>query len=560
MTLSLIEQLTGSAGQTKTEASGVAQPGVFADLLLAAGESKATGESAPTAESDDLLTLLLGAPQTSPANPIGDFGSGVGPALAQDPATSSAGPATANAGTTETGLLLAAQAGNSKPVSQQGTGSVAPTATSTAATGTPIAGLPGGISGNPTGATSGTASPDQTLGPNMTDGDADLTIRPTGPAPGTSSAAATGSSAAQSGTPAALAGSTPQNPAGTAQAATQTATQIAGRQAGAAQSASQVASAAGTTADTGDEQDRSGAISTQTRVTVSDAAAAARTAGPLSPETAAAILSSNEQAQIAAQGGVRPGTVGATKDSIGRLTREARSELRNPRTAADGITTSHAPSRPGGSPTRPSTAARSNEVMPSQLNATTGAMAPPAGFELPVGARSEASVQAWLAPSPTTDTVTGTGSLTESQRGLWRPATPSTQVAVHIKKAIGEGRDQVTVRLEPAELGRIEVKLAASNDGTLRAAIVADRAETLDLLQTDSRALERALQDAGLKTNSDSLSFNLRGEGQNGKFAERDANGGSGESSDSGQSDDSNSGTEPATNRSHHSGTLDISV
>ena len=39
----------------------------------------------------------------------------------------------------------------------------------------------------------------------------------------------------------------------------------------------------------------------------------------------------------------------------------------------------------------------------------------------------------------------------------------------------------------------------------------ADRPETLEALQRDARGLERALQDAGLRTDSNSLSFNLRG-------------------------------------------------
>jgi len=38
----------------------------------------------------------------------------------------------------------------------------------------------------------------------------------------------------------------------------------------------------------------------------------------------------------------------------------------------------------------------------------------------------------------------------------------------------------------------------------------------VDQLQRDSRALERALQDAGLKTDSQNLQFSLRG-GQNGR-------------------------------------------
>ena len=99
-----------------------------------------------------------------------------------------------------------------------------------------------------------------------------------------------------------------------------------------------------------------------------------------------------------------------------------------------------------------------------------------------------------------------------------RPAqtTPATaQVAVHIVRAVADGISRFNVQLTPAELGRVEVKLEISRDGAVRAMVIADRQETVDHLQRDSRALERALQDAGLKADSQNLQFSLRG-GQNG--------------------------------------------
>jgi hypothetical protein len=39
----------------------------------------------------------------------------------------------------------------------------------------------------------------------------------------------------------------------------------------------------------------------------------------------------------------------------------------------------------------------------------------------------------------------------------------------------------------------------------------------MELLQRDARDLERALQDAGLRADSGSLSFNLRGQGREGR-------------------------------------------
>ena len=71
---------------------------------------------------------------------------------------------------------------------------------------------------------------------------------------------------------------------------------------------------------------------------------------------------------------------------------------------------------------------------------------------------------------------------------------------------------EVTIQLRPDELGRIDVRMEVGKDGQVSAHIRADKPETLDLLQRDARGLERVLQDAGLRTDGNSLSFGLRGD------------------------------------------------
>lgn len=93
------------------------------------------------------------------------------------------------------------------------------------------------------------------------------------------------------------------------------------------------------------------------------------------------------------------------------------------------------------------------------------------------------------------------------------PQPPAEQVAMQLRAAAKNGIDRITIQLKPATLGAIDVKLDIGHDGRVVAVIAADRADTLELLQRDARELERALQDAGLSTDSGSLSFNLRGEG-----------------------------------------------
>ncbi len=95
-----------------------------------------------------------------------------------------------------------------------------------------------------------------------------------------------------------------------------------------------------------------------------------------------------------------------------------------------------------------------------------------------------------------------------------RPSHPVThQVSVNVKRAVADGLDRITIRLRPENLGRVEVRLEVGTDKTVQARIVVDRPETLDMLRQDSRVLERALQDAGLQADGNSLSFSLR-EGQ----------------------------------------------
>ncbi len=89
-------------------------------------------------------------------------------------------------------------------------------------------------------------------------------------------------------------------------------------------------------------------------------------------------------------------------------------------------------------------------------------------------------------------------------------------VGVAISRHVGAEATEFTLRLDPAELGRIEVKMELGKDGQAVVSIQADNASTFDLLRRDSTALERALAEAGLKLDSGGLNFSLRQQdGQN---------------------------------------------
>lgn len=72
------------------------------------------------------------------------------------------------------------------------------------------------------------------------------------------------------------------------------------------------------------------------------------------------------------------------------------------------------------------------------------------------------------------------------------------------------GARQFDIRLDPDELGRVDVNLSISDKGEVSARLVVDRVETLHLLQRDARTLERAFEQAGLKPSDGGVDITLR--------------------------------------------------
>lgn len=112
------------------------------------------------------------------------------------------------------------------------------------------------------------------------------------------------------------------------------------------------------------------------------------------------------------------------------------------------------------------------------------------------------------APAPidtaSTPRVVQTGYQT-SQQQLNLP-----QIAFELSRQVQDGNTRFQIRLDPPELGRIDVKLDIDNRGQVHARLTVEKAETLDLMQRDQRALERALQQAGLDQSKTNLEFSLK--------------------------------------------------
>lgn len=95
-------------------------------------------------------------------------------------------------------------------------------------------------------------------------------------------------------------------------------------------------------------------------------------------------------------------------------------------------------------------------------------------------------------------------------------AAASTHLAAEVARFAGKGQTRFQIRMDPAELGRVDVDLKISRDGTVKAHLSVERRETLDMFMRDQRGLERALDAAGLKLESGDLQLSLKDQGGSG--------------------------------------------
>ncbi len=109
-------------------------------------------------------------------------------------------------------------------------------------------------------------------------------------------------------------------------------------------------------------------------------------------------------------------------------------------------------------------------------------------------------------PPPTMPTVT------------MRPLSAAQMVegvSVLMTRASKNQVNEFVIRMDPPELGRIDVQMKMHEDGTVQAIIASDNVNTHDLLRREASTIERALADSGFRTGSDGLSFNLKQQGGN---------------------------------------------
>lgn len=108
----------------------------------------------------------------------------------------------------------------------------------------------------------------------------------------------------------------------------------------------------------------------------------------------------------------------------------------------------------------------------------------------------------------------------QATQQLPHAAQVAPQVAAQIARHTAQGNSRFQIRLHPEELGGVDVELKITSDGVVKAHLTVERSETLDLFLRDQRGLERALDAAGLKVDSDTLQFSLKDQGNSQFFAQ----------------------------------------
>ncbi len=85
----------------------------------------------------------------------------------------------------------------------------------------------------------------------------------------------------------------------------------------------------------------------------------------------------------------------------------------------------------------------------------------------------------------------------------------SQKIYMNMQRNAAAKVEQITLQLEPADLGRIEINMKFGKDGSMKAHLIVEKQDTMGLLQRDAHALENALKSSGIELDDSALSFDL---------------------------------------------------
>jgi flagellar hook-length control protein FliK len=118
-------------------------------------------------------------------------------------------------------------------------------------------------------------------------------------------------------------------------------------------------------------------------------------------------------------------------------------------------------------------------------------------------------VQSAAAPAPAAAQLTVTAATAA--------VVPLNGLALQIAVSAQSGKSRFEIRLDPAELGRIDVRIDVDRHGQVTSHLTVEKPETLAMLRQDAPQLQRALDNAGFKTGDTGLQFSLRDQSSSGQ-------------------------------------------
>ena len=159
-----------------------------------------------------------------------------------------------------------------------------------------------------------------------------------------------------------------------------------------------------------------------------------------------------------------------------------------------------------------STTATTTDAVMSRDHASAGTSAPTSP------ANTDASLQISTAFQPQAQAAAPTLSAANlTATAATGAPVPLSGLAVEIAASVRSGKTRFDVRLDPADLGRIDVRIDVDRNGQVTSHLRVEKPETLSMLQQDAPQLRQALDQAGLKTGNGGLQFSLRDQSSSGQ-------------------------------------------
>jgi len=130
-----------------------------------------------------------------------------------------------------------------------------------------------------------------------------------------------------------------------------------------------------------------------------------------------------------------------------------------------------------------------------------------------IGVQATGAIQPQLHSSAAAPTPVGLLNVTAATNA----AVPLSGLALEIAVSAKSGKSRFEIRLDPADLGRIDVRIDVDRNGQVTSHLTVEKPETLSMLRQDAPQLQRALDDAGLRTGNGGLQFSLRDQSSSGQ-------------------------------------------